>query len=56
MNKIISDLAVFDVTENGLVLRAMAEGVTVEELREKTADDFVVDLDAGFVAPLTSSQ
>jgi len=51
VNKIISDLAVFDVTENGLVLRAIADGVTVDELREKTDDDFAVDLDASFVAP-----
>ncbi len=41
---IISDLAVFDVTENGLVLRAMAPGVTEQELREKTGDTFTVDL------------
>ena len=41
---IISDLAVFDVTENGLVLRAMAPGVTEDELRAKTGDSFTVDL------------
>lgn len=41
---IISDLAVFDVTSNGLVLRAMAPGVTEAELREKTGDSFTVDL------------
>lgn len=51
VNKIISDLAVFDVTENGLVLRAMAEGVTVDELREKTDDDFAVALDPEFIPP-----
>ena len=51
VNKIISDLAVFDVTENGLVLRAMADGVTVDELRVKTDDDFAIDLDAEFIAP-----
>lgn len=51
VNKIISDLAVFDVTEKGLVLRAMADGVTVEELREKTDDDFALDLDQSFTAP-----
>ena len=44
VDKIISDLAVFDVTDDGLVLRAMAPGVTEEELREKTADSFAVDL------------
>jgi 3-oxoacid CoA-transferase subunit B len=39
-NRIISDLAVFDVTPGGLVLRAMAPGVTIEELREKTGAPF----------------
>lgn len=55
VDRIISDLAVFDVTENGLVLRAMAPGVTIEELTEKTADTFAVDLDADFVSPTTGA-
>ena len=41
VNEIITDLAVFDVTDEGLVLREMAPGVTVEELREKTGAPFV---------------
>jgi 3-oxoacid CoA-transferase subunit B len=53
VDRIISDLAVFDVTENGLVLRAMAPGVTIEELNEKTADTFAVELDTDFVSPKT---
>lgn len=53
VDRIISDLAVFDVTEHGLVLRAMAPGVTVEELVEKTADSFAIDLDTSFVSPNT---
>jgi 3-oxoacid CoA-transferase subunit B len=36
VDRIISDLAVFDITSTGLVLRRRAPGVTVEELREKT--------------------
>lgn len=42
VDRIISDLAVFDVTKDGLVLRRRAPGVTIEELREKTEPDFIV--------------
>jgi 3-oxoacid CoA-transferase subunit B len=45
VDRIISDLAVFDVSENGLVLRALAPGVTVAELESKTGAPFRVDLD-----------
>ena len=45
VDKIISDLAVFDVTTDGLVLRKMAPGVTVDELREKTEAVFTVGLE-----------
>jgi 3-oxoacid CoA-transferase subunit B len=36
VQRIITDLAVIDVTESGLVLRELAEGVTEDEVREKT--------------------
>ena len=46
VNKIISDLAVFDIVDDGngpgLVLTQMAPGVTVDELREKTEAGFIV--------------
>ncbi|MGL3805661.1 CoA transferase subunit B [Paeniglutamicibacter sp. R2-26] len=46
VNKIISDLAVFDIVDGeagpGLVLAQMAPGVTVEELRGKTEAEFAV--------------
>ncbi|MDH6424273.1 3-oxoacid CoA-transferase subunit B [Aurantimicrobium minutum] len=45
VDRIISDLAVFDVTDSGLVLKAMAPGVTVEELQEKTGCAFSVELE-----------
>ena len=41
VDEIITDLAVFDVTDAGLTLREMAPGVTIEELREKTGASFV---------------
>ena len=37
VQRVITDLAVIDVTEQGLVLRELAPGVTEDEVREKTA-------------------
>jgi 3-oxoacid CoA-transferase subunit B len=42
VDRIITDLAVFDVTTDGLVLRELADGVTVEEIRDKTGAPFTV--------------
>jgi 3-oxoacid CoA-transferase subunit B len=44
VQRIITDLAVLDVTPGGLVLRELADGVTVDEVREKTGPVFAVDL------------
>ena len=44
VHRIITDLAVIDVTSDGLVLRELAEGVTEDEVREKTGPDLTVDL------------
>ncbi|WP_295693468.1 3-oxoacid CoA-transferase subunit B [Lapillicoccus sp.] len=44
VQRIITDLAVLDVTPGGLVLRELADGVTVHEVREKTGPVFAVDL------------
>ncbi len=44
VDRIISDLAVFDVTEAGLVLRRLAPGVSVEEIQAQTEPAFSVDL------------
>jgi len=41
VNRIITELAVMDVTEAGLVLRELAPGVSETELREKTGVPFV---------------
>jgi len=44
VQRIITDLAVFDVTESGLVLRELADGVTEDEVRSRTGVDFSVEL------------
>jgi 3-oxoacid CoA-transferase subunit B len=44
VQRIITDLAVFDVTVDGLVVTSIAPGVTVEDLRDRTDADFVVSL------------
>ncbi|MFB9333344.1 3-oxoacid CoA-transferase subunit B [Actinoplanes octamycinicus] len=44
VDRIISDRAVFDVTEDGLVLRRLADDQTVEGLLELTGAGFTVDL------------
>jgi 3-oxoacid CoA-transferase subunit B len=36
VNRIITELAVLDVTPEGLVLRELAPGIGADELREKT--------------------
>ncbi|HRW19573.1 MAG TPA: CoA transferase subunit B [Dermatophilaceae bacterium] len=50
VQRIITDLAVMDVTAEGLVLRELAPGVTVEEVREATGPDFRVELDGEAMA------
>ena len=42
VQRIITDLAVFDVTDDGLVLRRRAPGVELDELRTKTGAPFAV--------------
>ncbi len=42
---IITEKAVFGVTDKGLVLKETAPGVTIEEIREITDADFIVDKD-----------
>jgi 3-oxoacid CoA-transferase subunit B len=42
VDRIITDLAVMDVSPHGLLLRELAPGVTVEDVRAKTGPDLLV--------------
>ena len=43
VRKIVSDLAVLDITDNGFRLLERAPGVTVEEIKSKTAGKLIVE-------------
>ncbi len=45
VDRIITDQAVFDVTDDGLVLRRHADDVTIEQLRANTGASFTIDLE-----------
>ena len=45
VDRIITDRAVFDIEHGGLVLRRLAPGITVDELRELTGATFTEDLE-----------
>jgi 3-oxoacid CoA-transferase subunit B len=42
VKKVVTELAVMDITEDGFVLRERAPGVTVEEIQAKTAGKLVI--------------
>ena len=45
VKRIVTDLAVLDVTENGFKLLEKAPGVTVEEIKLKTAGKLIIEGD-----------
>jgi 3-oxoacid CoA-transferase subunit B len=52
VHRIITDLAVIDVEDRGLVLKETASGVTVDEVREATGAQLWLDSSEGF--PITN--
>ena len=50
VHRIITDLAVIDVTGDGLVLRELAPGVTVEDVRKVTEPDLAVPAEPAVMA------
>jgi 3-oxoacid CoA-transferase subunit B len=55
VDRIITDLAVLDVTPEGLVLRETAEGVTVDEILEKTGAPIIVPDSVGSGSDVVAS-
>jgi len=43
VKKIVTELAVLDITENGFKLLERAPGVSVEEIKEKTAGKLIIE-------------
>ena len=60
VHRLITDLAVFDFTPNGMILLETQEGVTIDEVIEKTEASFLISAnltsDNGYVqkAPITT--
>jgi 3-oxoacid CoA-transferase subunit B len=51
VHRIITDLCVMDITDDGLVLRELAPDVTVDEVRTATGAPFTVDPSLATVSP-----
>ena len=44
VNRVITNLGDFEIIDSTLILRALAPGVSEEEIRENTSADFEIDL------------
>lgn len=42
VNLIVTELALFEVTQGGLILREIADGITIDEIAKKTEAEFLV--------------
>jgi 3-oxoacid CoA-transferase subunit B len=51
VNRIITDLAVLDVTPDGLVLQEVAPGVSVDEVRKATEPELLVPAEPAPMIP-----
>jgi 3-oxoacid CoA-transferase subunit B len=45
VKKVVTELGVFDITERGFELREIAPGVSLEEVRSKTAGRLIIEGD-----------
>ena len=43
VKKVVTELGVFDITERGFVLKEIAPGVTIEDVKAKTEGRLVVE-------------
>ncbi len=53
VNRIVTELAVIDVTESGFVLKERAPGVSIEEIVRATEADLQVPADVGVIKLIT---
>jgi 3-oxoacid CoA-transferase subunit B len=51
VDRIITDLAVIDVTPEGLVLRELADGLSVDDLKSRTGADLAVPSTPAVLTP-----